>query len=163
MTGGCTCLIYYQGVVRVEKGSVIIRYKLAELMKNSSARTPPLAQPCFMAWLGKESNPALPLPCFKHDRRVYLSGILPGSCEYCKRKLDNSLQITWAYQNRFLGGAPALPQPCFKHDGCTCPIYYQGVVSVDKGSVIIRYKKKQISLSDIPWLQESGVLKKEEW
>ena len=38
--------------------------------------------------------------------------------------------------------------------GCTHPIYYQGVVGVDKGSVIIRYKKNKISLSDI--LQESG-------
>jgi hypothetical protein len=34
MTGGCTCPIYYQGVVSVEKGSVIIRYKLAELIKS---------------------------------------------------------------------------------------------------------------------------------
>jgi len=30
---------------------------------------------------------------------------------------------------------------------CTYLIYYQRVVSVDKGSVIIRYKKQQISLS----------------
>jgi len=26
--------------------------------------------------------------------------------------------------------------------GCTCPIYYQGVVSVDKGSMIIPYKQQ---------------------
>jgi len=38
MTGGCTCPIYYQGVVSVEKGSVIIRYKLAELLKTVSKR-----------------------------------------------------------------------------------------------------------------------------
>ena len=36
MTGGCTCPIYYQRVVSVEKGGVIIRYKLAELIKNVS-------------------------------------------------------------------------------------------------------------------------------
>jgi hypothetical protein len=36
MTGGCTCPIYYQGVVSVEKGSVIIRYKLVELIKKVS-------------------------------------------------------------------------------------------------------------------------------
>jgi len=30
---------------------------------------------------------------------------------------------------------------------CTYLTYYQRVVSVDKGSVIIRYKKQQISLS----------------
>jgi len=29
--------------------------------------------------------------------------------------------------------------------GCTCPIYYQGVFSVDKGSVIIRYKKNKLA------------------
>jgi len=34
MTGGCTCLIYYQGVVSLEKGSVIIRYTLPELIKK---------------------------------------------------------------------------------------------------------------------------------
>ena len=35
MTCGCTCPIYYQGVVSVEKGSVIILYKLADLIQNS--------------------------------------------------------------------------------------------------------------------------------
>jgi len=34
MTGGGTYAIYYQRVVSVDKGSVIIRYKLAELIKN---------------------------------------------------------------------------------------------------------------------------------
>jgi len=33
-TGGYTCPIYYQGVVRAEKGSVIILYKLVELIKK---------------------------------------------------------------------------------------------------------------------------------
>ena len=33
MTGGCTCAIYYQGVVSLEKGSVTIRFKSAELIK----------------------------------------------------------------------------------------------------------------------------------
>jgi len=30
--------------------------------------------------------------------------------------------------------------------GCTCPIYYQEVVSAEKGSVIIRYKKNLAEL-----------------
>jgi len=51
MTGGCTCPMYYQGVVSGEKGSVITRYKLPELIKNVSEAT----------------NPTLPKPCFKHD------------------------------------------------------------------------------------------------
>ena len=34
MTSGCTCPIYYQGVDSLEKGSVIIRYKLPELIQN---------------------------------------------------------------------------------------------------------------------------------
>jgi len=41
MTGGCTCPIYYQGVVRLEKRSVIIRYKLPELIKRVSAAANP--------------------------------------------------------------------------------------------------------------------------
>jgi hypothetical protein len=36
MTGEGTYPIYYQGVVSVEKGGVIIRYKLAELIKTVS-------------------------------------------------------------------------------------------------------------------------------
>ena len=34
MTGGCTCPMYYQRVVSVEKGGVIIRYKLAEFVSK---------------------------------------------------------------------------------------------------------------------------------
>jgi len=34
MTGGWTCPIYYQVVVSLENGSVIIRYKLPELIKK---------------------------------------------------------------------------------------------------------------------------------
>jgi len=44
MTGGSTCPIYYQGIVSLEKGSVIIRYKLPELIKKASeAANPALA------------------------------------------------------------------------------------------------------------------------
>jgi hypothetical protein len=49
MTGGYTCPIYYRGVVSVQKGRLIIRYKLAELFKKS-----------FLELLGGELNPALP-------------------------------------------------------------------------------------------------------
>jgi hypothetical protein len=110
----------------------------------------------IQAWLGGESNPTLPQPSFKHDRRGYLSDILSESCQCWQKKCDNSIQISWAYQKHLLGGEPlswshvsnpALPQPCFKHDrrsGCTCPIYYKGVVSVEKGSVIIRYRLAEL-------------------
>ena len=77
MTGRCTGPINYQGVVSVEKESLIIRYKLPELIKKSLAGNPALPQPCFTHDYGGESNPALPQPCFKHDRRMHLSGILP--------------------------------------------------------------------------------------
>ena len=40
MTGEWACPIYYRGVVSVEKGSVIIRYKLPELMKKLLRRLP---------------------------------------------------------------------------------------------------------------------------
>jgi len=36
MTDGCTYPIYYQRVVSLEKGSVIIRYTLPELIKMAS-------------------------------------------------------------------------------------------------------------------------------
>jgi len=42
VAGGCTGQIYYQGVVSVEKGSVIIRCKLPERIKKvSEAANPP--------------------------------------------------------------------------------------------------------------------------
>jgi hypothetical protein len=41
MTGGCTCPIYYQGVVSLEKASAIIRYKLPELIKKVSEAANP--------------------------------------------------------------------------------------------------------------------------
>jgi len=34
MTGGCGCSVYYQEVVSLEKGKVIIRHKLPELIKS---------------------------------------------------------------------------------------------------------------------------------
>jgi len=50
MTGGCTCPIYYQGVVSVEKGRVIIGYKLAELIKKvSEAALPAVPVAMFQA------------------------------------------------------------------------------------------------------------------
>jgi len=56
---------------------VIIRYKLAELVKKvpeAGSRSPAAM---FQVWQDGEPNPVLPLPCFKHDRRVDLSDILP--------------------------------------------------------------------------------------
>ena len=50
MTGECTYPICNQGVVSLQNGSVIIRYKLVELKNVSEA-----------------ANPALPKPCFKYD------------------------------------------------------------------------------------------------
>ena len=64
MTGECTYPIYYQRVVSVDKGNVIIRYK-----KNKLA----------------------PVAYFKHDRRMYLCDIQPGSWWCRKRRCDNSI------------------------------------------------------------------------
>jgi len=98
MTRGCACPIYYQGVVGVEKGSVIIRYTSAELLKT--------------VWQGT------PLACSRVS-----SMTIVGSRTLLSRSHVSSMT-----------------------GGCTGPIYYHGVVNVDKGSVIIRYKK-QISVS----------------
>jgi len=77
MTGD-TCPTNYQGVVSVEKGSVIILYKLVELIKKLSRGTP-LSFSHISSMTRRESNLALPQPCFKHERRI-LSDILPRSC-----------------------------------------------------------------------------------
>jgi len=44
MAGACTCPINYQGVVSVEKGGVIIRYKLAEFINTVLRRGTPLSR-----------------------------------------------------------------------------------------------------------------------
>jgi len=66
LTGGCTCRIYYQGGVSVEKGSMIFRYKLAELIeKVLSGGSPTLATHCFKhaLWWGVE--PCSPAAMFQ--------------------------------------------------------------------------------------------------
>jgi len=70
MTGGWTCPIDYRGVVNVEKGSSIIRYKLAELIQKFLRWGTPLSrrpQLHFKHDYGGESKPALQQPRFKHD------------------------------------------------------------------------------------------------
>ena len=79
MTGGCTCPIYYQEVVGGEKGGVIIRYKLAELIKKVSQVGNPLSRNHVSSVTMVGSRTLLsPQACFQHDRRMYF--ILPGSC-----------------------------------------------------------------------------------
>jgi len=60
MAVGCTCLIYYQGVVSVEKGSVIIRHKLAELIKKLGGehRSPAAAFRARLQWGIELCSPA---------------------------------------------------------------------------------------------------------
>jgi len=153
MTGGCTCPIYYQEVVSAEKGSVIIRYKLPELIKNVSCgellscshvssmtgcqkrkcdNSKPITwvyQKCILggqpltcshvsSMTRREPNPALPQPCFKQDKRVFVSGILPESCWCWKRKCDDSIhKKNWlSLSKKLLRRGTALLQPCFKHD-----------------------------------------------
>ena len=43
MTDGCTCPIYYQGVVSLEKESVITRHKLPELIDSCGESRSPAA------------------------------------------------------------------------------------------------------------------------
>jgi len=76
-------------------------------------KTPLSPAATFRAWLwwGVEH---LLQPCFKHDRRMYLSDILPGSCQSWKKKCDNSIQITWAYQKNCGGGEPRSPVVMFQ-------------------------------------------------
>ena len=49
MTGGCSCPIYYRGVVSLEKGKVIIRHKLPELIKSFLGGEPRGVEPCSSA------------------------------------------------------------------------------------------------------------------
>jgi len=102
MTGGCTCPIYYQGDVRVAKGSVIIRSKLPELIKNVSRAGNCSPADMFQACIGGGSNLL---------SRNYVSSTTGE---------------------------------------CTCPIEYQGVFSVAKGSVIIRSKLPEL-IKNVSW------------
>ena len=56
MTGECSCPIYCQGIVSVDKGSVIIRYKLTELIKKVFLRWKTTLAAMFEAWLGGEGG-----------------------------------------------------------------------------------------------------------
>jgi len=130
MAGGCTCPIYYQRLVSVDKGSVIIRYKhkLAYQKKSLRKGNPVLPQPCFKHDYGGESNPDLPRTCCKHDRRIYYHGVVrvEKGCviiryklaELIKKKLArNSSPPQPCFEHNYGGGSkPALSQPCFKHD-----------------------------------------------
>jgi len=91
MTGGRTGPIYYKGVITLEKGSVISRYKLPELKtKKFLRRGTPLShsQVSSMTRAGSRTLPS----------RSHISS-MAGECAY--------------------------------------PIYYQRVVNIDIGSMII--------------------------
>jgi len=131
----------------VKKRSVIIQHKLPELIKKSFLGREPLSCNHVSSMTRRGVEPCLkfPQPCFKRDRRMYLSDILPGSCQSWKRKYDNSMEITWAYQKSFWtllsrshvssmtrAGSRTLPSRSHISSmtgGWTCPMYYQGVVS----------------------------------
>jgi hypothetical protein len=97
MTGGCPRPIYYHSVVSLEKGSVIIRYKLPEFIKE----------------VAEAANPI--------SRSLVSSMTIVGSRTLLPRSHVSSMT-----------------------GGCTCPICYQGVVSVEKGNLIIRYKLPEL-------------------
>jgi len=103
MTGGYTCPIYDQGVVSVAKGSVIIRFKLPELIKNVS-------------WAGNCS----PADMF----RACLGG--------------GSTLLSRSHVSSTTGESAG-------------PIYYQGLVSVENGSVIIRSKFAEL-IKNVSWV-----------
>ena len=104
-------------------------------------------------WQRKRDN------LIQKNKQMSLSDILQESGECCKRKSDNSIQKKLTELIKKVSDTPLLPRPCFKHDwagrrtllscshvssmtsGYSDPIYYRRVVSVEKGSVIARYKK----------------------
>ena len=121
----------------------------------------------FQAGLGGESNLALPQPCFKHDRRVYLSDILSESCQWWQRKRDNSIQKKKIIQKISLGGESRSPAGMFQAclgrgvESC-CPAAMfrawqadvlaryttREVVSVENQGVIIEYKLADLIIKD---------------
>jgi hypothetical protein len=118
----------------------------------------------FQAWLGGGSNLALPQPCFKHDKEVYLSDILPWEgCQCWKWKCDNSIQKTnWLSLSKKVSQLgdrnPRVhvssmtrrgPQTLLSRSRvstmtgrCTYPIHHQRGASVENGSVIIQYRRQ---------------------
>ena len=111
MTGGCTYPIYYQGAVSLEKGSVIIRYKLPELIKKASQGGAPLSR------VAKEFLRRGTPRSRRHLSSMAMVGI--------RTLLSHSHVLSMT-------------------SGCSWSIYHWGVVSVEKGSVIIRYKSPEL-------------------
>ena len=119
-----------KGVVSVEKGGVIIRYKLTELIKKSFLGGAPLSCSHVSSMTMSGSRTLL-------SRSHVSSMTMSGS----RTLLSHSPCFKHDYGR---ASNPAFPQPCFKHDyggesnpafpqhvssmtgGCTCPIYYQG-------------------------------------
>jgi len=76
MTGGCSCPIFYQGVIRLcRKGKC---YKFIQInwayQKSSLGGEPRSPAATFQAW------------------HAWQAGVLPGSCQCWQRKRDNSIQ-----------------------------------------------------------------------
>jgi len=116
MTGGCTYPIYYQRLVSVDKRSVIIRYKKHKLA-------------CQKMFLRRRTS---------RSRSHGSSMTMAGSRTLLSRSHVSSM--TMAGSRTMLSRSHVSSMT----GGCTCSINYQGVVSVKKGSVIIRYKLAEL-------------------
>jgi len=163
MTGRCPCPIYYRGVVSVEKESVIIRSKLAELIKKLPSRGTRPREAMFQACHMVGSRTML--------SRSHVSSVTGGcTCPISYRGVvsieKESMIIRYKLAElikRFLsrGTRPreAMFQSCHmvgsrtmlarSHvssmtGGCTCPIAFRGVVSIEKASMIIRYQLAEL-------------------
>jgi len=142
--------IYYQGVISVEKGTVIIRYKLPELSKNSFLGCEPrFPAVMFQAWLRRGVEPcclnaALPQPCFKHDRRVYLSDILPGSCSVEKGSMIIRYKLPELSQKLPRRRIPLVFQAWLGRwvEPCSPAAMFQAW----EASVLIRYTIRELSM-----------------
>jgi len=74
---------------------------------------------------------------------MYLSGILPESCQSQKEKVIIRHKLPELIKS-LLDGEPRSCAATFQAGGCTCPMYYRGVVSLEKGRVIIRHKLPEL-------------------
>jgi len=163
MTGGYTCPIYYRGVLSIEKESMIIRYKLAELIKKvlrpepfsrSQVSSMPmvgrrtmLSRSHVSSMTGRCTCPISYRGVFSIEKESMI--IRYNLAELIKKFLSRGTPLSRSHVSSMPYGGESnlalLPHVSSMTGGCTCPIYYRGVVSIEKASMIIRYKLAELT------------------
>jgi len=136
--GAYICPIYHQEV-SVEKGSVIIRYKWAELIKevcrsHVSSTTGGCTWPIYYQGVVSIEKGSVII------RSLSKMPLRRGTPLFC----SHASNMTMARSRTLLSRSHVLNMT----GGCTRLIYYRRDVNVEKGSVIIRYQLPELNKND---------------